>query len=100
MPLNDTNIKKIYNETASVIVDLCFNKRITEPEMYFLLNLLELIWIGGKGNDLIESLINWQSHNNPIEINEIIKQTLLNLDFNDTKSLDEISKMIQELLNA
>lgn len=98
MPLNDTNFKKIYNETASVIIKLCFDKKITESEMYFLLNLLEFVWQDEKSSELVNTLIEWQSKNSQSEIDEIIKETLLTIDFNDAESLKQITEMIKELL--
>lgn len=99
MSINDTNIKKIYNETASVIMKLCFDKRITEPEMYFLLNLLEYIW-QGRSDELVKVLIEWQARNRQSEIDEIIKETLLTIDFNDNEAIRRITEIIQELLSA
>ncbi|NLB88031.1 MAG: hypothetical protein GX790_02200 [Syntrophomonadaceae bacterium] len=100
MSVNDTNIKKIYNETASVIMKLCFDKKITEPEMYFLLNLLEFIWQGNKSDELVNVLSEWQSKNRHSEIDEIIKHTLLTIDFNNHEIIDKITQMIKELLAA
>ncbi len=98
MSTNDTNLKRIYNETASVITKLCLDKKINEKEMYFLLNLLDLIWFEDRGNDLISSIIEWQNHNNDSELDEIIKQTLLTLDFSNDESIRKMANMIQELL--
>ncbi len=103
MPVNDTDFKKIYNATASVIMDLCFKKQINEAEMYFLLNLLELIWNeekGEKGNDFLENLTQWQAGAKSAEIDEIIKETLMSIDFSDEQSLRNITIMVQELLAA
>lgn len=98
MPLNDTNFKKIYNETASVIIKLCFDKKITEAEMYFLLNLLDFVWQSNKSDELVNLLIRWQATENQSEIDEIIKQTLLTIDFNDDESINNIKEMIKELI--
>lgn len=98
MTINDTNLDKIYKETASVIMDLSYKKQINEVEMYFLLNLLDMIWVENKGDNLIETLKMWQNQDNPTEIDEIIKQTLLTLDFTSDDSLEEMAKFIKELL--
>lgn len=98
MSFDDTNLKKIYNRTASVIVDLCYNKKINESEMYLLLNILELIWLGSKGDDLIQALLEWQNSDKESEIDEIIKETLFEVSFDSDESLHEIAIMITELL--
>lgn len=100
MSVNDTNFKKIYNETASVIMKLCYDKKITEPEMFFLLNLLDFIWQGNNHNELFNVLIEWQAGYKHSEIDEIIKETLLTIDFNDKEALQRITELIQELLAA
>ncbi len=99
MPINDNNLKKIYNETAGVITKLCFEKRINENEMYFLLNLLDFVCFEKRGDDLIASIVKWQHLNNDSELDEIIKETLLTLDFSSEDSIAKMAAMIQELLN-
>lgn len=104
MPLHDTDIKMIYNNVASVIMDLSLNKKISENEMLFLLNLLELVWNEdklNKGNEIfINTLIQWQTSSVSTDINEIIKQTLISLDFSDEQAWANTTSMMQDLLSS
>lgn len=100
MPTNDPNLKKLYNETASVITKLYYDRKITESEMLFLLNLLDFIWLDNKKDDLIISIIEWLDVHNDSELDEIIKETLLTLDFTSEESIKQMANMIQELLLA
>lgn len=91
-------IKKIYDETATVIADLAFKQQLTDEEMYFLLNMLEFIM--RKRNSSLTQLLNWwlnQSVSNA-ELNEMIRNELLKIEFEDENSVNEAINNIQELL--
>lgn len=97
MQAPDTILKKIYNNTASTIMSLSFDKKINESEMLFLLNLLEMLWEEGD-NTFITTLIQWQNSPKSAEMEEIIKQTLISLDFSDEQALQDIIAMLEDLL--
>ncbi len=95
---NDQYKYKIYDETASLIADLYFKEQINEPEMHFLLNILESVIIKKDSTGLINVLKEWINADKGMEINQIIKETLLTIDFNDTDSLTSKEELIKELL--
>ncbi|NLJ71545.1 MAG: hypothetical protein GX333_00865 [Syntrophomonadaceae bacterium] len=98
MSANEINQKKIYNETASVVTKLYYDKKLTEAEMLFLLNFLDFIWLDNKENDLISSIIEWLGLYKNSELDEIIKETLITLDFNNEESIKQMSNLVKELL--
>lgn len=97
MDKRDQNIKKVYTETASAIFKLHSKNMLSEAEMGFLLNFLDLV-IKRKNADLINIIRQWNNKNTTSEIDEIIKATLLNLDLSDSSSLVHCKELIEELL--
>jgi len=91
---------KIYDETASLIADLGIRGRITIEEMNFLLNLLEMVLIKKDKKDFINIMKRWKPAQEDNEIDQIIKATLLTIDFNDQSSIEANSEVIIELIDA
>lgn len=91
-------IKKIYDETATLIVDLALKQNLSDEEMYFLLNLLELIIIDKKSLPLTEVLYLWLKRDKDGLLDEEIKKLLLAADLKDEDSLKEMVDNIRTLL--
>ena len=96
MPSHNTDIKRLYDETASLIADLGIRGRISIGEMNFLLDLLELVLIDKDQPHFIQDLKQWNPGTG--EIDQIIKATLLNNKLKDFISLSENREMIQDLI--
>ena len=97
---NDKYEYRLYAETASLLADLYFKKRITKAEMHFLLNILESVIIKKDNASLLDILKKWQDANKEDYINSIIKETLLTIDFSDQESLLLKEGIISELLEC
>lgn len=97
MDKRDQNIKQVYTETASAIFKLHTKNMLSEEEMSFLLNFLDMV-IKRKNKDLVNVIRDWINKNTTEEIDEIIKATLLNLDLSDSSSLVHSKELIEELL--
>lgn len=95
----EQKIHKIYDETASLIVDLSLRHQISHHEMHFLLNLLDQAVVKGRCPELMESLKRWKPNNLNPESNEIIKATLLALDMQDQEAQKDTAEIIEELLH-
>ncbi|MBO8158472.1 hypothetical protein [Thermosyntropha sp.] len=91
-------IKKIYDETATVIADLAFRREITDEEMYFLLNMLEAIIDNRNLSALTEVLLEWIKKEDKNELNEEIKKELFKINFKDEDSVNEVTHNIKKLL--
>jgi DNA replication protein DnaD len=96
----DKNLKKVYDATLAMISRLHFKQAsLSQEEMYFLLSLLDRIMQGKAEAEFIDCLRKWQTGNCNEDINEIIKASLLPLDFNDPAAVKETSMLILDLLN-
>lgn len=91
--------KQLYDDTATVIMDLFMMGRIGLEELNFLLNLLETVIIRQEQRGLIELLKNWQPGAQYDEIDDIIKATLLAMDFKDQDDLEHNLALLRELIN-
>ncbi len=92
------DIFRIYDETASLIADLGIRGRISIDEMNFLLDLLELVLIKKDKRDFIDLLKQWNPGQGDQEIDQIIKATLLNVNLNNTRSVEENMEIIGVLM--
>jgi len=93
----EQKIHKIYDETASMIVDLSLRHRISHHEMHFLLNLLDQAVVKGRCPELMEALKKWAPDRLDPESNEIIKATLLALDMQNREALKDSARLIEDL---
>ncbi|HWP97927.1 MAG TPA: hypothetical protein VN426_13870 [Syntrophomonadaceae bacterium] len=93
----DQKLRKIYDETASLFVDLSLRGQVTVQEMHFLLNLLDQVVVKGRNPRLLEALGLWQPETLDPELNEIIKATLLALDFQDQEDIADLAQLIRDL---
>ncbi len=98
MSVNEQYKHKIYDETASLIANLYFREQINEEEMYFLLNILELVIIKKDNPDLVDVLKEWIHSERNSDIDQIIKATLLTIDFKDKDSINSKYEIIKELI--
>lgn len=94
----EQKVHKIYDETASLIVDLSLRHRISHHEMHFLLNLLDQAVVKGRCPELMEALKKWEPGHLNHESNEIIKATLLALDMQDREALKSTAELIEDLV--
>lgn len=92
--------KKIYDETASVIMNLYLKRKINSEETNFLLNLLELVMVKKEQPQLISLLKEWRKQEPDEEIDAIIRETLLQMDLNQPASLKVNLEIIQDLVHV
>lgn len=98
MPSRDTDLKRLYDETASLIADLGIRGRVSLEEMNFLLDLLELVLMKKEQRHFVQDLKQWNPGTGDEEIDQIIKATLLNNKLKDFLSRSENREMIQDLI--
>ena len=98
MPSRITDLKRLYDDSDSLIADLCIRGRISIEEMNFLLDLLELVLTNKEQSSFIQELKQWNPGIGEEEIDQIIKATLLNNKLKDFLSLSENREMIQDLI--
>lgn len=91
-------LKKIYDETALLITDLFLKEKLNSEERDFLLSLLEMIIKKQDNPELFDSLKKWMKEKQESELDEIIKATVLAINFEDENSIKENMKIIRELL--
>lgn len=96
----DENLLKIYDETASLLADLSLRGQIEAAEMYFLLSLLDQVVVKGGHPRLMDALRQWRPEALDPELNEIIKATLLALNFQDQEALANAAQMIEDLVES
>lgn len=94
----DEKKKKLYAETASMIADMGVRGKLSVEEMNFLLNLLDIVAVKKNQPQLIQTLRDWVNTNEGSEIDEIIKATLLAVDFTDKESMQQCLQLLTELL--
>ena len=95
----DTNAKQLYDALVNLIINLHLQKgSLTREEMYCLLNVLDMALLGKEDMGLVQALRDWQAGEPNQEIDEIIKATLLNLDFAKPASLAADVETIRELI--
>jgi len=92
--------KRLYDEAASLVADAAMRGQISGAEMGFLLSLLDEVMIKRQYRDIIPLLREWLKHNSDEEIGLIIKETLINIDFNNRKSLVANLDIIKDLLGV
>lgn len=96
-PISGRTLKKIRDDAATVIVNLHLAQKITETEMHFLLKMLDMV-VNNQDFTLLPLLHSWMQQHNNSENDNIIKATLLGLDFNDPEAVARTSSIIKELL--
>lgn len=95
----DNPLKKLRDDTITTIVNLHLLQKITDEEMHFLLDLLDLVITGEGTGNLIPVLRTWLLQYNGSESDSIIKASLLGLNFSDQDSITRTSTIIKELLS-
>lgn len=100
MGKNDKNSKQIYDSAFTMISHLHLKKNaISREEMYFLLSLLDRVFRHHEATELLKLLREWQSGPGDEEIDAIIKETLLQVDFNDPLSVEQNYSIVDDLLS-
>jgi hypothetical protein len=70
MAMIDIRLKKLYDSMADMITNLHLQKgNISREEMYFLLSMLDYVFIAKNDSSLIEILQEWQNYTLDDEIN-------------------------------
>ncbi|HQE23424.1 MAG TPA: hypothetical protein PLM20_05940 [Syntrophomonadaceae bacterium] len=90
--------KRIYDETASLITRQAVMNKLTSEELHFLLNLLDHVVITNQQRPIIDILHRWIKISVEKEINDTIKNVLLNTDFDDETQVAASIQFIEELL--
>lgn len=94
------DFKRVYDETASVIMNLYLKRKIDSEEMNFLLNLLELVMVKKDRPEFIALLKQWKERQPEEEIDLIILETLRKTDINQPASLEASQEIIHDLLSV
>jgi len=90
--------KKAYDESVSLIADLGFRQRISFEEMSFLLSLLDMVFIQKSNREFISTLREWMRNYSGSEADDIIKATLVAVDFNNSESIQQCMQTVIELM--
>ncbi len=99
MKAMDKNYKRLYDETASLIVNLHVQmENLSAEEMYCLLSILDLALMSKDDCGLLQLLREWQDQKPDKEIDDIIKATLINLNFADLPSEQKNIEIIRGLI--
>ncbi len=99
MAAADHNRKKIYDGVAGLIFNLHMqNEKLNKEEMHCLLSILDLTVMGKNDHGLIGLLKEWKSGPVDSEIDDIIKATLLNIDYTNFDSEQRNIETIRDLL--
>ena len=101
MDMLDRNRKQLYDKTSTMISNLHLKKMaISQEEMYCLLSILDFVIAKKEAGDILNLLRSWQAGSRNTEIDEIIKATLLQIDFNDPASIQQNQAIIAELISC
>ncbi|MDD3364184.1 MAG: hypothetical protein PHU35_04270 [Bacteroidales bacterium] len=99
MATTDIRLKKLYDSMGSMISNLHLQKgNLSHEEMYCLLSVLDYTWMGKSDPSFIALLREWQASELEPEINEIIKATLLSVDFKKPASVLKNMEIIRGLI--
>ena len=99
MATTDIRLKKLYDSMGSMISNLHLQKgNLSHEEMYCLLSVLDYTWMGESDPRFIALLREWQASQLEPEINEIIKATLMSIDFKKPASVIKNMEIIHGLI--
>lgn len=94
----DSRQKQLYDELVNLITTLNLKGTLSTGEMYCLLSILDLKFMGKADYGLLAGLAGWDHENNEPEVKAIIKATLLNLNYNNLAAETTNINTIAELL--
>lgn len=95
----DNKTKQLYDALVNAIVSAHMQRgNLTQDEMYCLLSLLDLAMLGKDEHGFIPVLREWQACVPDPEVDEIIKATLLNIDFKKPASVQSNLETIRDLI--
>lgn len=95
----DINRKKVYDAVATLISNLHMQQgKLSREEMYCLLTILDFMVMGKNDHGLIDLLKEWKANDIEAEIDDIVKATLLNIDFTNFDSEQRNIETIRDLL--
>lgn len=92
--------KRLYDETASLIADAGLRGQVSSVEMGFLLSLLDQIMVKHQYPEMTVLLRRWMDQDPEEEIDPIIKETLVNIDFHNRRSVEANLDIIKDLLGV
>ena len=99
MATTDNRLKKLYDSMGTMITNLYMQKgNLSREEMYVLLSVLDYTLMGKSDPSLMALLREWQTNTFDSEINEIIKATLMNIDFKKPASIAKNMEIIRSLI--
>jgi len=96
----EIRIRKIYDETASVILQNAVNNRLSSEEMAFLLNLLDKVFNSTLPEAFLSVIKDSQNYDLNEEVKDIIKANMLATDLNNDQSIKSSVTAIRDLLSA
>lgn len=94
----EEEIKRIYDGTAALITRQAVMNKLSHEELYFLLNLLDLVVVTNQQRPFINILHRWIKSPVSSETRIAIKNLILNTDINDATQINASIKFIEELL--
>ena len=99
MASTDIRLKKLYDSMGTMISNLHLQKgNLSREEMYFLLSMLDYTLMGTSDPDFIALLKEWQNSKFDPEVDEIIKATLMSIDFKKPVSISKNVEIIRGLI--
>ncbi len=96
----EIRIRKIYDETASVILQNAVNNRLSSEEMAFLLNLLDKVFNSTLPEAFLSVIKDSQNYDLNEEVKDIIKANMLATDLDNDQSIKSSVTAIRDLLSA
>ncbi|NLT21060.1 MAG: hypothetical protein GXY16_08695 [Syntrophomonadaceae bacterium] len=96
----EIRIRKIYDETASVILHNAVNNRLSSEEMAFLLSLLDKVFNCTLPEAFLSVIKDSQNYDLNEEVKDIIKANMLATDLNNDQSIKSSVTAIRDLLSA
>jgi hypothetical protein len=94
----DISRKKLYDALVNLISHRYMQNALSGEEMHCLLSILDLVVLGKRDFGLLETLKEWDASDLEPEIHDIIKATLLSMDFTDLELNQRNMETIRELL--
>ncbi len=95
---DDEMRKRVYDETASLIMTCFYQGKLNDKERDFLFNLLEEVFVFKARPDLLAALKKWCHANDADEVmQEIIMATMLAADFSKDDEIADLLAIINDI---
>jgi hypothetical protein len=96
-PVSSKELKKIRDDAATIMINLHLAQKVSEEELHFLLKLLDMV-VNNEENSILPLLHIWMQKEIHSENDNIIKATLLGLDFKDPEAVERTVSSLKDLL--